>query len=211
MPEINYLEWIGYLASALVLVSLLMSSIIKLRWINLVGSIVFSTYGFMIGSLPVGISNIAISLINIYYLIRIYSAKEYFKILPIETGSEYLKYFLKYFHDDIKKYFSKEDFCVNAETVGFYIVRNMIPAGVFLASKKNEDSLLVDLDYVTPEYRDFKTGRYVFDNQKEYFINKGFKKLYSFAHSKEHENYLLKMGFVQTEEDGKKIFILSLC
>ena len=74
--EINWLEWLGYLASLIVLISLLMSSIVKLRWINLVGSSLFSLYGFLIGALPVGFMNFGIALINIYYLIQIYRTKE---------------------------------------------------------------------------------------------------------------------------------------
>ena len=36
------LEWIGYIASLIVLVSLLMSSIKKLRWINLFGALMWA-------------------------------------------------------------------------------------------------------------------------------------------------------------------------
>lgn len=70
----DWLEWLGYLASLIVLISLLMSSIVKLRWINLIGSALFSLYGFLIGALPVGIMNLGIVLINIYYLVKLYSA-----------------------------------------------------------------------------------------------------------------------------------------
>ena len=38
------LEWIGYTASLIVLVSLLMSSIKKLRWINLFGALIFGAW-----------------------------------------------------------------------------------------------------------------------------------------------------------------------
>lgn len=41
MDNTNFLEILGYIASLIVLISLLMSSIIKLRWINLLGSAVF--------------------------------------------------------------------------------------------------------------------------------------------------------------------------
>jgi hypothetical protein len=76
--NINWLEWLGYLASLIVLISLLMNSILKLRWINLLGSSIFSLYGFLIGALPVGFMNLGIALINIYHLIKIYHSKEYF-------------------------------------------------------------------------------------------------------------------------------------
>ena len=58
--NISILEWLGYLSSVIVAISLTMSSIIKLRWFNLVGAAAFSFYGFMIGSLPVGFLNLFI-------------------------------------------------------------------------------------------------------------------------------------------------------
>ncbi|WP_138417511.1 YgjV family protein [Aquibacillus sediminis] len=72
--NIDWLEWLGYLASFIVLVSLLMSNILKLRWINLLGSGLFSLYGFLIGALPVGFMNLGIVFINIYYLVQLYRA-----------------------------------------------------------------------------------------------------------------------------------------
>ena len=62
------IEWIGYVASAIVLISLSLSSLVKLRIYNLFGAALFSFYGFYIGSLPVGIMNLAICLFDIYYL-----------------------------------------------------------------------------------------------------------------------------------------------
>ena len=100
--HINWLEWLGYLASLIVLISLLMSSILKLRWINLAGSCMFSLYGFLIGSLPVGFMNLGIAIINIYYLIKIYTTKEYFKILPTDGNSQYFKYFLDFYKTEIE-------------------------------------------------------------------------------------------------------------
>ena len=46
--EFNLLEWFGYIASVVVLISLL-------RWINLVGSIPFSIYGALINTVTAGL------------------------------------------------------------------------------------------------------------------------------------------------------------
>jgi uncharacterized protein with PQ loop repeat len=64
----NY-DLIGYLATALVLVSFLMKDIIKLRIINSIGCLLFTLYGILLGSWPVIITNGAILLINIYFLV----------------------------------------------------------------------------------------------------------------------------------------------
>ncbi len=62
-------EWIGYLASAVVLSSFLMKNMRSLRLVNLSGCTIFIVYGFALDiSWPIVVTNIAIVLINFYYL-----------------------------------------------------------------------------------------------------------------------------------------------
>lgn len=208
--DINWLEWLGYLASLIVLISLLMSSIIKLRWINLVGSGLFSLYGFLIGALPVGFMNLGIAGINIYYLIKMYGSKEFFKILPIEGNSQYFNYFLDFYKKGIENYANTSHFNINDSDVSFYILRNMVPAGIFIGSRYKEDTLNVELDFVIPEYRDFKIGTYVFENNKDYFLGKGYSKFISFSSKDDHIKYLKKMGFEESIENGNNCFVKSI-
>lgn len=63
-------ELIGYLASAFVAVSLLMSNMRWLRYINSIGCILFVIYGIWIQAYPVAYMNTFCLLINIYYLIK---------------------------------------------------------------------------------------------------------------------------------------------
>lgn len=208
--NINWLEWLGYLASLVVLISLVMSSIIKLRWINLAGSALFSIYGFLIGALPVGFMNLGIAMINIYYLIKIYSSKEYFKLLSIEGNTPYFNYFLDFHKKSLDEYAGKSQFDISNSDVSFYILRNMVPAGVFLGSKYDEGTLKIELDFVIPEYRDFKIGSYIYESRKEYFLDKGYTKFVSFSSNSVHSNYLKKMGFKETTENGSTCFVKSL-
>lgn len=68
---LSFSECIGYLASLLVLTSFLMKNIKYIRLINLCGCVAFITYGFFINSWPVIISNVAIAIVQIYYLIQL--------------------------------------------------------------------------------------------------------------------------------------------
>ena len=90
-------EIIGYVASALVAISLMMSSILKLRVINLLGAAFFTIYGILIGSYPVAIVNFIIVLIDLYYLREIITSKEYFTLLEVQQDDGYLKYFLTFY------------------------------------------------------------------------------------------------------------------
>ena len=68
MFGIPLIEWIGYLE--LIAISMFMKDIVKLRFINLVGSLLFAFYGFSIKAYPVAIINSIIVFVNIYYLYK---------------------------------------------------------------------------------------------------------------------------------------------
>ncbi len=141
MDNFNWLEWLGYAASAIILVSLIMSSVKRLRWINLAGSAVFAVYGFLIGSIPVAVMNIGIVVINIYYLAQMYGQKEYFKILNVGRESEYLKSFLSFYEREIDKFTNFDANAIEHSQVRFFILRNMVVAGVFICSREDSDTL----------------------------------------------------------------------
>ncbi|MGV3026026.1 YgjV family protein [Clostridium thermobutyricum] len=67
----SLIEWVGYGASAMVVVSLLCTSMVWLRILNTIGCLLFVTYGIIIGAYPVAISNgiiVIINAVNLYKL-----------------------------------------------------------------------------------------------------------------------------------------------
>ena len=72
----NYTELLGYLASLVILISFLMKDIKKLRIINCVGCGLFVMYGVLLFSIPLIITNVAIMVINIVYLVKMIKSKE---------------------------------------------------------------------------------------------------------------------------------------
>jgi hypothetical protein len=70
LRKTKQMEYLGYLASALVVLSFAMKNMTILRWINLLGCGVFVIYGFHIMEWPIIITNVAIVFINCYYLFR---------------------------------------------------------------------------------------------------------------------------------------------
>ena len=201
------IQIIGYAGSVLVAVSLMMNSIIKLRIFNLIGSIIFSIYGFIIGAIPVGLLNGFVALVNIYYLIEIFSKKEYFKVLEVQSDWEYLKYFLSFHAKDIKEFNPTFDFIPSGKWNILFLLRNSVPAGLLCIEYLDESSLFIKLDYVIPGYRDFKTGKYLYSKiLKEPKI----KKIYAEHGNKRQEQYLKKMGFVKTLFESKSLYCLEI-
>ena len=193
--ENGYLEYLGYVASGIVVLSMIMNSIIKFRWINLLGASLFLVYGFMLHAIPICILNAVIILVNIYYLASIYSKKEVFEILEINAESEYLKRFLKFHNVRIQKILPGFSYSPDRNTVSFYILRNMAVAGLFLAHRENKTELHVGLDFVLPEYKDFKNGKYVYYKLRNKFIEAGYKTVIAEGNNTKYFKYLKKLGF----------------
>lgn len=197
--EINWLDWFGYLASLVILVSLTMSSIIKLRWINFVGCILFATFGFLIHSLPTALMNVGIAFINLYFLYNIYNTKEEFQLVEADTNSKYFKHFLNVNMQEIKKQISVE--VLAAQNKGLYMLRNNNIAGILLGEKNEDGVFFIKVDYVTPPYRDYKLGKYFFDEHIEYFKKNGINKLMTIGSEDSHRQYLIKVGFKETTKN----------
>lgn len=65
-----YLELFGYLGTALVLLSMMMTSLTKLRAFNIAGSVITTVYALLMGTFPVAFLNVGLIIINTVQLIR---------------------------------------------------------------------------------------------------------------------------------------------
>ena len=199
---IPWTEWLGYAASLVVAIALLMKSLIRLRWINLAGSALFAVYGFLIQAWPVAGFNTVIVFINLFYLVRMYGTRENFELMEIRPGDPYLRRFLDVYRGDLGRIFPLADIdadplAASPETVGFYILRDLATAGIFVGTKTSPNTLDVLMDYVTPAYRDFKTGRFLFVDSRGTWSKLGIDTMTAHASDTAHNGYLRRMGFVQ--------------
>ncbi len=197
--QTDILSLFGYFASLIIAISMTMNSIVKFRWINLVGAIAFALYGLFIHAIPVTFLNGFIALVDIYYLAKIYRKKEVFDILEIRGDNKYLLEFLEFHNKDICKFFPGFVYKPEMNTISFFVLRNLNVAGVFLAHREEKDILFAGLDYVTPEYRDFKNGKFIYHHLRSRFLDQGFKKVIAPVSSKRYMKYLKKLGFKKDE------------
>jgi hypothetical protein len=192
-------ELVGYLASGLVAISLTMKSIRRLRIYNLIGALAFTAYGLLIGAYPVAAVNLFIVFINLYYLRQMAAAKEYFDLLRIRPDSEYLRSFLDFHREDIQQFSPGFAYEAGEAPIQFFVLRDMVPAGLFLGEADADGRLHVKLDYVIPQYRDLQTGQYVFGAQAEFFRELGIREILSDPGNPAHTAYLRRMGFAPVE------------
>ncbi len=199
MSEQLVFEIIGYVASVLVAISLMMSSIIRLRVINLLGAITFTVYGLLITAYPVAAVNAFIVGVNIYYLWGARRTKETFHALEIDTESAYLHHFLDYHRKDIERFFPAFKLHAVRRPLIVMVVRDATPAGLLVGEVRNDGTLDVALDYVAPQYRDFKVGTFLFDESSHLFERRGVTRVVTTSSNDEHRRYLGRVGFHVSE------------
>ncbi len=192
-PSFLY-ELVGYAGSILVAISLTMKSLVRLRVINLVGAMVFTVYGFLIGAFPVVFLNTIILAINVFYLVQMWNQKDYFKLMEVSFDSRYLKNFVDFYQKEIREFFPTYLFKPQNDQLAVFVLRNMVPAGVLIVKPQGEQAE-VFLDFVIPDYRDFRAGKFLFDESSAYFHQRGIRRFVSEAGNLRHEAYLKRMGF----------------
>ncbi len=205
MPDL--LEYIGYAASLIVLVSLVMSSVKRLRWINLIGASLFAVYGFLIHALPVGVMNLGIVIVDVYYLVQMYTKKDYFTLLKLGNQTEYFNHFMSFYKANIETFMEVEKDLEDPKFIKLFILRNTIPAGVVVTKIKDENTLEIMIDYAVPAYRDFKLGHFLYEGQKNFFISQGYETLITRPGNEKHQKYLKRMGFIPEDFNGEFYYI----
>ena len=206
----TWLEIIGYTGSLLVAVSLSMKSIVKLRWINLFGAFTFSIYGFLIDAYPVFALNLYITIVDLFFLIKLYSRKDSFSLVRIYNYKDgLLNKFLDSYKDDILKFFP--DF--NEEKLQhlncYFTIRNLFPAGLFVFEELPNKVYKIHLDYAVPEYRDLKNGIFLYSTEANFLSKQDCNSLITESNVDLHQKYLLNIGFKR--EENSDIFKKDIC
>lgn len=196
MESTAIIEMIGYFGSALVLVSFLMASVVKLRVINSIGGLVFAVYALLIHSYPTALMNFCLVGINIYYLMRLSHPDRQYTLIEDRNDSALLRSFLDYYGDDISRCFPGVRIAPKEADVACFVCHNMAPAGLLLGKDRGDGVLEILLDYSTPEYRDCSVGKYLYARLAE----KGMASLLYLGEPGSHEAYLKKMGFSKEKE-----------
>lgn len=191
-----WFEYIGYAGSLLVAISLTMSNIWRLRWINLGGSVLFMIYGLVIQSYPVAVVNGFIVLVNLYYLRQMARRKDYFSLLPVDVhNSRFMEKFLDFHKREIKRYFPDFKRERLDENEAVFILRNLIPVGLFVFHPHENGEIHIDLDYVIPAYRDLKNAHFMYQPENGYFKQYDAHTFLMTPKSRSMKNYADQMGF----------------
>lgn len=198
-------QLIGVVGSTLIALSMLMNNIWRLRWINLVGASTMAVYGLAIGAVPVLVLNLFITCVDVFYLVQLDRSKDTFTTLPFpDERYPYLRRFLEFHREDIARY--QPDFSLEAidNPKGFFILRNMLSVGLFVYEARGE-TLQVHLDYVIPDYRDLRNARFAYEDQREGFLDAGYRHYRATSTTNAHNRYLQRVGFRLSVDDPSQM------
>ncbi len=197
------IELIGYLGSALVVVSMLMTSVVKLRVVNTVGSAIFMGYALVIGSYPTALMNLCLIAINLYQLYRLLRDQKQYSLVRTDLRDGFVSYFLGKYGEDIRAWFpgfNARD--LRAEIVCLVCCGDS-PASLFIGKTVRPGELEIELDYATPVYRDATAGRYLYEQLRL----AGYKSLVFRGNVPKHVAYMEHVGY---RKNGEGEYVLSL-
>ncbi|MEO5501892.1 MAG: hypothetical protein ABIR31_10670 [Ginsengibacter sp.] len=165
------IEIIGYVASVLLAISLIVNNDLKFRWINAGGCLFFIIYGIFINAFPIIITNAFLLAINIFYLFKIYNSHEDFELIEFQGSERLVKKFLSFYSKDIHEYFPEFKHEIKEEQINFVVLRDLVIANIFIAQLQQNGTAIIRLNYTVPKYRDYKVGTFIFKKDRKFLIS----------------------------------------
>ena len=212
MFELSGVELVGYLASALVVLSLTMTSVVRLRMVSLAGSTTFFVYGTLIESAPIMITNGSIALINVLFLRKEFASGgphgRGLGVSHIRPDSPFLADFVAFHLIDIHRFQPDFHLPTGDDVVTLLLNREGLPAGL-LIGRRHGSTLTIDLDYVLSPYRDSRLGRWLYGPGADVFRADGIDQLRSTGTTDTHRKYLERVGF-QASATDPDLYTLTL-
>lgn len=209
VPQLNLLGWT---AAILIIFSLLTQSLFSRRWLAMLGTLLFVIYAWQLRLYPLLAVCLLLSLVSAWYVMRVYTTQpqEFFQHFTVATDSTYLKLFLDFHQQELKEIYPDYSLPRDDSVIAFFVLRNLVPAGVFVASEMEPHVLYVHIDFVIPRYRDYKIARFMYEQQADFFLEQGYTTLWTVSRQLKHTRYLSKMGFKPRSIEGRVYYVKDL-
>lgn len=160
-----WLDIIGWLGSALLIYSVMQARVLRFRVLNLAASAILAGFNAALEIWPMVAMNVVLCAINLWHVRALVGTRhdeETYEVLEVGPQDEYLRHVLRVHEADILKY--QPDFTWDGAaegSVAFLVERGDETVGVVLVHDAGDGVAHVVLDYVTPRFRDFSPGEFV--------------------------------------------------
>ena len=160
----HWLDLLGWGGSALLVFSLLQTRVLRFRVLNLLACVVLVVFNGVLSVWPMVGMNVVLCAINLWFIARLMSARHdeaAFEVLEVAPHDAYLGHVLRVHGVDIERY--QPGFSWAPDQPGwhaFLVQKGDETAGVVLLAVDGDVGRVL-LDYVTPRFRDFSPGEFV--------------------------------------------------
>lgn len=160
----HWLDILGWGGSALLVFSLLQSRVLRFRVLNLAACVILVVFNGLLDIWPMVAMNLVLCSINVWFIVRLTRDRHSdvaFEVLEVRPDDEYLRHVLRVHGADILRH--QPDFMWDPgdeRALAFLVEKGDETVGVVLVLRDG-DTARVALDYVTPRYRDFSPGEFV--------------------------------------------------
>ena len=196
--EGEIVEIIGYVGSAIWVISFMMSNTFKLRLLNLFGAVSYVIYGLLIGANPIAVVNGLVAILNVYHLMYMRGLSDSFDMLEIPVkGSNYVERFLKQHENNIQKIypnFREIDF---SECYALFTLRNFIPVGICIYEVTSDGRVQIKLDYICLNNKDIKGTISLYNEYRDYLRNRGYWEMVIEVTDKKYKDYFRWLGYYE--------------
>ena len=175
----SWVDALGWFGSALLVFSLLQARILRLRVLNTVACAILVVFNGLIGVWPMVAMNIVLAAINLFFIARMLRQRgdeRAYAVLPVREDDTYLTHFLEVHRADIDRFFPQFAVGQHAGRSAYLVEHGDETVGVIVVRDTGGGTAQVELDYVTPRFRDFTPGEFVF-RKSGVFREQGFTRV----------------------------------
>jgi hypothetical protein len=201
-----WLDALGWAGSAVLVLSLTLSNVLRFRALNLVASLVLTVFNAALGVWPMVAMNAAIVGINAFHLLRLVRTRDderTYEVVAVDPRSEHLAHLLRVHASDVERHnpgFDLHEVLAREEPPGlcrvasFLVMRRDETVGVVVLCDGGDGVARVELDYVTPRFRDFSVGTFVYRGDGR-LAQLGLRRLLAGRRMADREDYFARVGF----------------
>ncbi|WP_298455243.1 hypothetical protein [uncultured Cellulomonas sp.] len=202
-----WLEVVGWLGSALVVISLTVAGVWRFRVLNFAGALIATGYNTWLEIWPFAAMNGAITIIDLYWLVRLHRERHdeaSYDVVEVGADDAYLRHTLRMHASDIARFYpgfsadrSPDD--GPAGRRAFLVLRGDETVGAVVVRDRGAGVAQIELDYVTPRFRDFTPGEFVY-RRSGIFARHGFRTVVAPDDVVGSRDYYARVGFHRSDD-----------
>lgn len=200
-----WLDLFGWISSGLVIWSLMQARVLRFRVLNLLGAGIATVVNALLGIWPFAAMNAAIAVIDVYWIWRLLSERHdeaAYEVVEVGIDDGYLRHLRAVHAEGLAATqpptsLGQPGAGAPGERSAYLVLRGDETVGMVVVRDAGDGVGQVELDYVTPRFRDFTPGEFVY-RRSGIFAAKGFSRL-AVVDTPASRDYYRRVGFAPVD------------